>query len=103
MLLGELIARCSDETIAAEIVLSIGNLATLSALRDLSEETGTGLGACIAAATRRYAAEASDEEWITLIGQMGGQQDPAEIFLKRALAYAGARLEQEECGHVGHP
>jgi hypothetical protein len=102
MLLGELIARCSDETIAEEIVLSIGDLATLAALRDQSEATGVGLGACIAAATRRYAAEASDEEWVTLIGQMGGAQDPAKILLKRALAYASAPLDQQECGHVSH-
>ena len=103
MLLGELIARCSDETVAAEIVLSIGDLAVLAVLRDQSEATGVGLGACIAAATRRYAAEASDEEWITLIGQMGRAQDPAGTFLKRALAYAGVALHQDGCGHVGHP
>jgi len=88
MLLADVIARCSDETVAQEVVLSIGDLATLARLHEQSAATGIGIGACIAAATRRYAAEASDEEWITLMGKMSGAQDPSAVFLKHALAHA---------------
>jgi len=101
VLLGDLITRCSDEAVAEEIVLSIGDLAMLAALRDQSEMTGMGVGACVAAAAQRYVAEASDEEWITLIGLMGKTQDPGVVFLKRALAYSRQRPGQGDA-HVGH-
>jgi hypothetical protein len=38
----------------------------------------------------RYAAEASDEEWITLMGAMGRAPDPGAVYLARALVYATA-------------
>jgi hypothetical protein len=101
VLLGDLIARCSDETVAEEIVMSMGDLAMLATLRDQSEMSGTGIGACMAAAARRYAAEASNEEWITLIGLMGKTTDPGAVFLKRALAYSRQQPSQG-CAHVSH-
>ena len=88
MLLGDLIARFSDETIAEEAVVALGDLAMLATLREEAEETGLGIGACMASAARRYADQASDEEWITLMGVMGKAEDPGAIFLQRALAFA---------------
>lgn len=85
MLLGELIARFNDEAVAEEAVLAIGDLAMLAALRERAAATGTSVGACLAEAARRYATEASDEEWITLIGTMSRAQDPGAVFLRRAL------------------
>jgi hypothetical protein len=87
MLLGDLIARFSEETVAEEAVLAIGDLAILASLRKEADEKGLGLGACMAEAARRYADEASDEEMITLMGLMSRAQDPGAIYLRRALAH----------------
>ena len=87
MLLGDLISRFSDEAVAEETVLALGDLAMLAALRERSAETGLEIGAYMAAAARRYASEASDEEWITLMGVMGKASDPGAVYLTRAFAY----------------
>jgi hypothetical protein len=93
VLLGDLIARFKDEAVAAETVLAIGDLAMLAALREQAAATGLDIGACIAAAVRRYASHASDEEWITLMGLMGRAQDPGAVYLKRAVVYASQDLD----------
>ncbi len=91
MLLGDLLARFDDDSLAAETLLGIGDLALVAAARAQAEASGLALGAYAAAAVRRYAAEASDEEWVTLMGALGRAPDPGAICLKRALAYARAR------------
>jgi hypothetical protein len=102
MLLGDLIARFDDEAVAEEAVLAIGDLAMLATLREQAAATGLGVGACMATAARRYAAEASDEEWITLLGVMGKAEDPGAAYLKRALAYGVRAPHERTCGHGGH-
>jgi len=88
MLLGDLIAQFTDETVAEEAILGLSDLALLAELRAQAQASGLDLGAYAAAAVNRFASEASDEEWVTLIGAMGRAQDPGAIYLKRALAYA---------------
>ena len=87
MLLGDLIARLFDETVAEEAILGLSDLALLAQLRARAEASKLDLGAYAEAAASRYASEASDEEWITLMGAMGRAQDPGAVYLKRALAY----------------
>lgn len=38
-------------------------------------------------AVERYTAEASDEEWVTLMGALGRPEDPGLTCLKRALLH----------------
>ena len=46
------------------------------------------MGAFAALAVQRYAEQASDEEWITLMGVLGRSADPGLAFIKRALTLA---------------
>lgn len=101
MLLGDLITRFSDQAVAEEAVLALGDLTMLALLREEADATGLGLGECVAAAARRYAAEASDEEWVTLMGVMGKEPDPGAVFLRRALVHAHRRPDTSGCGHGG--
>ncbi len=98
MLLGDLLARFTDETIVEETLVGMGDLALLSTLRDRASAEGDTLGAYAASAMRRYAAQASDEEWVTLMGAMNGAGDPGAICLRRALAWSGASAPA--CGHA---
>ncbi len=84
MLLGDLLNRFDDEGIAAETILRVGDLAMIAAMTRGAEAAGLTLGAYAAATVRQYADNASDEEWTTLIGQMGRTDDPGAVCLKRA-------------------
>jgi hypothetical protein len=88
MVLGDLLARFGDESAAAEAVLTIGDLRLVAGLRQRAATDGLGLGAFAALAVQRYAEEASDEEWVTLMGELGRSADPGLAFIKRALSHA---------------
>lgn len=90
MLLGDLLARFDDEGIASEAVLGLGDLALAATLRTAAEADGLTLGAYAAAAMRRYAAEASSEEWVNLMGALGRAEDPGAVCLRRALDHVVA-------------
>lgn len=92
MLLGDLLARFDDETFATETVLGLGDLALTARLREKAAASGLALGAYAAAAMRRYAAEATDEEWLALLSALGRAQDPGMICMRRALAYVAGGL-----------
>ena len=87
MLLGDVIARLTDETIVTEILLGLGDLPLLAKLHARADENGVTLGAYAAWAFRSYADNASSEEWTTLIGVMGRSADPGGTCLRRAFAY----------------
>ena len=91
MLLGDLLARFEDETVASETILRLGDLSLVAALRERAEAEGESLGAYAAGTVRRFAAEASDETWISLMGALARAEDPGAVCLKRALAHG---LEQ---------
>ena len=88
MVLGDLLARFGDESAAAEAVLSLGDLRLVAGLRQRAAADGLGLGTFAALAVQRYAEEASNEEWVTLMGELGRSADPGLAFIKRALAQA---------------
>ena len=84
MLLGDIMSRLTDEGQATEIILDAGDLAMLAAMRARAEAAGLDLATFAKAALQQYAAEATDEEWVTLMGQIGKTNDPGRICLKRA-------------------
>src|SRR5205085_6456502 len=96
MLLGDLLARFTDEAIAAETIVGLGDLPLMARLSEQAEADGLSLGAYAAGAMRRYAAEASEEEWVTLMGLLRRAQDPGAICLRRALAHSVAALDQAQ-------
>jgi hypothetical protein len=88
MLLGDLLSRFTDESLAAEAILSLADFGLLTALRQRAESDGLELRTFAALAVQRYAEEASDEEWVALMGAMDRSTDPGLTCLKRALIYA---------------
>ncbi len=88
MLLGDLLAELSDETAATETILRVNDLSMLAAMREQAKADGLDLSAYVAGTVRRYALEASDEEWITLMGLLNRAPDPGAVCLKRAFDHA---------------
>lgn len=87
-MLGDLLANLTDETTALETILGAGDLALLTAVRERAAADGVDLAAYVSQTVRRYANEASDEEWITLMGALNRSQDPSATCLKRAFEHA---------------
>jgi len=86
-MLGDLLASLTDETTAMETILGAGDLALLTAVRERAAAEETDLGAYVSQTVRRYANEASDEEWITLMGALNRSPDPGATCLKRAFEH----------------
>jgi hypothetical protein len=99
MLLGDVLARFDDETVAAETILGLGDLALIARLRERAEAVGQSLGGYAASTVRCYAASAPDEEWITLMGALGRAEDPGAVCMKRAFAYMLAQDAAAEGNH----
>jgi hypothetical protein len=88
MLLGDIIARLEDDAAADEALLSLGDLSLTARVAEAASREGLTRGEYVAASVGQYAANASDEEWVTVLGQMGRVQDPGRILLRRAVAVA---------------
>lgn len=88
MMLGDVLGRLNDEGEATEVILGLGDLRLLAAMQQRAEAEGLDLATYVRGAVRRYAAEASDEEWITLMGVIGRAADPGLACVKRALENA---------------
>jgi hypothetical protein len=87
MLLGDVLARFDDEAVATETVWRLGDLALAARLREQAGAEGQSLGAFAAGAVRRFAAEASDEQWVTLMGALARAKDPGAVCLRRAFGH----------------
>jgi hypothetical protein len=87
-MLGDLLASLTDETTALETIFGAGDLKLLAAAQELAAADGLNLAAYVTQAVQRYASEASDEEWVTLMGLLNRSQDPGTTCLKRAFEHA---------------
>jgi hypothetical protein len=87
MLLGDLIARFGEESVALESLLSLDDLALTARVSEACEQHDYTLGEFAALAVRSYAASASDEEWVTAIGAMGRTNVPGQELLRRSLTW----------------
>jgi hypothetical protein len=87
MLLGDVLAKFDDEAFASETVLRLGELSLLGRLREQAAAEDVSLGELARSAVRRFAAEADDEQWVSLLGAMGRTDDPGSVCLQRALAH----------------
>jgi hypothetical protein len=87
-MLGDLLTSLTDETTALETILSAGDLNLLTAAQELAAADGLDLAAFVTQTVQRYANEASDEEWVTLVGLLNRSPDPGTTCLKRALEHA---------------
>lgn len=87
-MLGDLPASLTDETTTTETLLCVGDLKLLTAAAERAAAAGIELAAFVIQVTRRYADEAADEEWITLMGLLNRSPNPGINSLPRACAYA---------------
>ena len=101
MLLGELINRFEDESVAMETLMAIGDLSHIAQVREAASSEGISPGAFLSRATRIFTNEASEDDWLSLMGAMGRAEDPGLVCLQRMLAFAfRPRGAAHACSHT---
>ena len=88
MLLGDVIARFSDEAVVDAALLSLGDFALTARLVAAAERHRLTTGELAAELVAQFVNGASDEDWLGLIGEMALAHDPGQVFLRRALGNA---------------
>src|SRR5262245_10762083 len=85
MLLGDVIARFEDEAFVNETLVALDDLALTARIATLAAKNNVSAGELARHLLGRFVNGASDEEWLTLIGQMSRAENPGQVFLRRAL------------------
>jgi hypothetical protein len=97
MMLGQVIERLDDEAFATEAMIALEDLALLAevdrAARDFDETPAT----YAAGAARRFAAHATDDEWLALMSAVARADDPGVACLRRMLLWS-LRYDAAACG-----
>lgn len=93
MHLGNLIARLESDDDAAAALEALGNVVLFTRVCATAERFGETPGAYVGGAVRRFAAAASGEDWLDLVGALGRTPDPGRVALERILSWSIARDE----------
>ena len=88
MQLGDIIAHLEDDAAADETLIALGDLALTARAVDAAARAAMTRGEFVAMCVGQFAAHASDEQWVTVLGQMGRTDDPGHVFLRRAIEAA---------------
>jgi hypothetical protein len=88
MLLGDVIARLEDEAFAGEALLVLDDLVLAARVGVAAAEDELTPGEFAARSVDAFVNRASDEEWLTMLGQMSRAENPGQVFLRRVLSNA---------------
>lgn len=95
MHLGDLIARLGEENDAALALESLGDMMLFAEVQDVGAWHDETPGEYVAAAARRFAALASDEDWLSVMNALERADEPSKAVLDRMLRWAIARDRAE--------
>lgn len=103
MLLGHVLERLGDEAFAAETLVGMADLPLMVEIESVGDRFGESLPTYAVGATRRFAAFASDEDWLALMNALDRAEDPGATCLHQMLTWSLARDRDEhrracDCG-----
>lgn len=88
MLLGTLLKRLGNEADAAEALEALRDIVLLTEVQAMGERHDETPAEYVRGATRRFAADASSEDWLALMTAIGRSDDPARTTLDRMLRWS---------------
>lgn len=88
MLLGQLLERLGDEAVAAETLIALGDLPLFAEIEKAGDSFGETASVYAAGAARRFAAQASDEDWLALMTALDRADDPGLACLRQMLVWS---------------
>jgi hypothetical protein len=102
MQLGDLIAQLEDETVADEALIRLGDLSLLTRVAAAAAREAMSRGEFVASCVGQFAARASDEQWMTLVGRMARADDPGRVFVRHAIEAALAQQDPASEQRITH-
>lgn len=100
MLLGSLIRHLTDASRATEALLALDDLRLLARVGEAARAEGSAAGDYAAAAVRRFADQAGDEDWLALMNALEGADDPGAACLRTMIGWALRTDQPSCCGHA---
>ena len=91
MLFGTILKHLGEDAGAAEVLDALGDIVLLTEVRAMGAVHDESVGEYAAGATRRFAADASSEEWLALMTAIERSDDPARTTLERMVRWSLAR------------
>ncbi len=88
MHLGALMGHMAIEDDAVHALEALSNLVLFAEVEAMGSRYGESAGEYVANATRRFAAQGSDEDWLNLMTVMERSDDPAHAALERMIRWA---------------
>ena len=88
MMIGDLIQRFDDETVAAETLASLGDVALLADIAAAAAEQNVTLGEFASMSVEHFVTRASDEDWLRMFTNITRASDPGAAFLHHILSDA---------------
>ena len=101
MHLGTLLARLQEDGDAAMALDALGDIVLLAQVQSMGERFDETPGAYTAGAISRFAAAASDEQWLKLVAAMERNEDPARAALWQMLTWALSHDENARDDYTG--
>jgi hypothetical protein len=101
MQIGALVERMKRDDDAGEALTALGDLVLFAEVVAMGDRFDEGPAAYTAGAVARFAAGASDEDWMSLIGALERSREPGQEFLVRALRWSLAHDAREVAHAVG--
>lgn len=97
MQLGDIIARLEDDAVADEALIALGDLALAARVAAAAAREAMTRGELVATCVGQFATHSTDEQWLTVLGQMGRAEDPGQVFLRRAIESALGTADPTAC------
>ena len=104
MLLGQVFERLGDEVFATETLVALKDLRLMVEVETAGRQFGESLGEYASGASRRFAAFASDADWLALMTALERADDAGTACLKHMLEWSlrhEATDSEDGCGS-GH-
>ena len=88
MLLGSILEHLADEPSAATALEALGNIVLLTKVTDMGRLHDESPGEYTSGAARRFAASATDEDWLGLVTLIERSDDPARTLLEAMVRWS---------------
>lgn len=101
MLLGQVLQNLGDRTVLAETLVAMDDLPLMVEIETVGDQFGEAMSDYAVGAVRRFAAFASDDEWLALMNGVERARDPGTACLRHMLAWSLQRDRDdrhETCG-----
>lgn len=98
MLLSDILRHLSDEGRAAAALIDLGDVVLIGDVEDVRIQHGESVGEYVYGATRRFASQARDEDWLRLLTALERSHAPAATSLQTMVTWAIAHDRSNGAG-----